>query len=522
MPSSSPSFRFLTFIFLVGFASLVGQFVYNRLIFFYVANSEYAAASIISLHLLGLLLGGIAAARLNMSLHILTLCALATSVFSYGIGWKIGVEGIGLIGTLIVIVIFSALNAFFSGWILVHLVKYYERLKTDPSSIIVSDSAGSVLGALMAGFIFVPRYGVEATFLILLVLQALALLSLREKPPVKAMAAFAVFTVVICGTAFGYLYTHKDDANRLLRARGFPLAAMKASETELLFTAQSQYGVINVTKPAKPDGGPEQILSIDSRVLCGSPPTGLMKEDPNYLPSEWAMGEVAAQWVQNPHAHIGIIGLGCGVTLATVLNRTSRNNSVETIEINREMPQATRLFEPMLKISIDDPRHTLTIEDGFRFFQERNKPGEPYDAVLMDIAWMQNMNSTHLYSKEMFEHVKRNLTPDGFFAVWSEEMNPFSEVSKIMFKTLKSVFPVVKAQQEPDGCIVFYVTADPAGEGRLDLLLRPESTLLNKWLNAATEDTPINELDNLVMNQRKFTWFGDSTFDRLFEKYNYR
>lgn len=43
----------ILYAFLVGLVSLGLQFVFNRLIFFYIVNTDYATVSVISLHLIG-------------------------------------------------------------------------------------------------------------------------------------------------------------------------------------------------------------------------------------------------------------------------------------------------------------------------------------------------------------------------------------------------------------------------------------------------------------------------------------
>lgn len=117
------------------------------------------------------------------------------------------------------------------------------------------------------------------------------------------------------------------------------------------------------------------------------------------------------------------------------------------------------------------------------------------------------------------ENVQKRLTPDGLFIIWSEEYDPFSEVSKIIFRTLQSVFPMVRAEQADDGAMLFYGAA-ANNTAQLDAMLKPESAHLNRWLGNSAASAPPNTLDDLAMNRAKFTWFGDSTFDRLFQKYS--
>jgi spermidine synthase len=182
--------------------------------------------------------------------------------------------------------------------------------------------------------------------------------------------------------------------------------------------------------------------------------------------------------------------------------------------INPDMPTAQRNFWPDLPHTPDDARASIHIEDSFRFFAER-KDQPLYDVVVIDLAWMQNMNATHLFSKEMYENIARNLHDDGVLAVWSEEGNPFSAVSLIMYRALREVFQHVVIDTT-SGVAVFYASKT---RGDLVNFLKPEAMQTNAWIAEIGMQAPVNRLDNLVMNRHKFSLFGDSNWERLFEKY---
>lgn len=116
---------------------------------------------------------------------------------------------------------------------------------------------------------------------------------------------------------------------------------------------------------------------------------------------------------------------------------------------------------------------------------------------------------------EMYRNMRANLAEDGVVAIWSEELNPFSSVSQIIYRTLKEVFPHVMVDVS-SGLVLFY-----ASPTRSDLpnYLSPESQRLSSWLAEASAWAPVNRLDNLVMNRHKFTVWGDSTWERIQAKY---
>lgn len=494
---------------LVGFWSLCGQFILNRIIFFYVANSEYAAASIISLHLLGFLLGSLAARCVHLSLPVLTAASLAVTVLAQMFLWTWGVAVFGLIATLCMALTFALLLAFFSGFLVVRLME--DRPPgTSPTPIIVADSAGSVLGAMVGGFILVPKFGLQASFALMMILQASALLLLTH----RQWKQFSVSAVAACLAGIlmfpGVLQSRTNEA--VLAVEGLPLQ-LKTDEFKLLSERRSPFGILSVL--SDPEGKRE--LRIDNRLLCG-----VFKESAaNTALSEWIVGQVPARLslsaVVAPYKpRIAVIGLGCGMTLAAVLEELPTDGVIiDMLELNPEMEETQKAFRDYLPHDPDDPRVNMIVRDGFAHFADL--PADRiYDAVVIDVAWMSNMNATHLFSKEMYENVAKHMTGRAVLGVWSEETSPFSQVSLILYRTLKSVFPEVRVDAS-HGVVLFYaakVSSPPLVEA-----LSEKSADLTRWVDEASLEAPINRLDDLAMNRHKFTLWGDSTFERVRERY---
>jgi spermidine synthase len=145
--------------------------------------------------------------------------------------------------------------------------------------------------------------------------------------------------------------------------------------------------------------------------------------------SEWKMGELPVRMLVPSSARtdlrVASIGLGCGVTLAALLETLSAGSRVEVIELNPMIPAAQKAFWPSLPKTPSDPRVALTIDDGFRHFAARGADAPKYDAVALDVAWMQNMNATHLFSLEMYRNIRRNLADDGVLRCGSRRPTRF-------------------------------------------------------------------------------------------------
>ncbi len=120
--------------------------------------------------------------------------------------------------------------------------------------------------------------------------------------------------------------------------------------------------------------------------------------------------------------------------MAAILDVAPKSVIVDVIEINPVMPAAQRHFDLALPYTQRDRRIHLFVRDGFRHFAKYEGPA--YDVVAIDVAWMQNMNATHLFSLETYRNIRRHLRDEGILGVWIEESSPFSPTSLIIYRTL--------------------------------------------------------------------------------------
>lgn len=482
------------FAFLVGFVSLGFQFVYNRLIFFYLTNSDYATATVISIYLLGFLIGsGVAKLKKThgkLSLPIITLAYLASAVISYGLNWVLGLDIMPVAALITSFVFFSLITAFCAGYSLLVLVQSAKAVNT-AAAIYIVDTIGSVLGAVVAGFIFIPQLGISLSFDILIALLALMLgvALLKEMPPRIAMAGVLAVTLLFAA-GYGYMRISGYTAGET-RVQGYPLP--QEQQEDLVKTLKTPYGVLSVFQVDK-----SMRLYIDAIILCSA-------DGSNYRDlSEWRVGELPAKLASGivPAPRGAVIGLGCGITLASTLENMPPQGQVEVIDINKGMPEMAALFSEYTGDVLNDPRVKITIEDGFNHFLKKHEA--PYDFVVLDVVWMQSANVTHLFSKEMFKNIKNSMPPHGVFSIWSDEDTWYSEVSQTMLKTMQKVYPYVWTQYY-GGMMLFFATSDEAVYRQAMETLSAEDKWRNHEVRIMASDSPVNTLDDLVISRQKFT-----------------
>lgn len=488
---------------LVGIWSLLGQFIFNRIIFFYIANSEYTAASIIGIHLAGFWIGTLLSRNRSFSIPILITLSFGATFLARLVSWQIGAAWLGLEFTVVSAVLSAMLMAVISGAIVVRLM---DQAKGQEKKIVIADSAGSVLGAFTGGFVLVPVFGLGVTFSAVLLLQCAALMISMANTGwhIKLLIALAVVMSVI--PVFG---PFRSENVSMAYVDQMPINTMSRGPVDVLFEERSPYGVVSVIGKKKP---PARVMYIDNRALCSTSPR---KEEQD---SEWAVGSSAVRMIPDKaqkDLRALTIGLGCGTTLAAVLSELDGGDTVDVVEINPAIVKGQKLFQSPERRGPDSNNVKIMIEDGFNYVA-RWKDQSRYDAIVIDLAWMHNMNATHLFSQEMYENAANYLAEGGMLAIWSEETNPFSPVSLIIYRTLKEAFRTVVVDTSTN-VMLFY--ANNSGEDLLGYMTE-DVQRTNKWIVEAARQSPINRLDNLVMNRFKFTSFGDSTWERLSDKYS--
>lgn len=491
--------------FAVGFWALAGQFIVNRIVFFYVANSEYTAASIITLHLTGFWIGAALSRRHLFSVHALVIATFALTALAELATWRLGAVVLGLPATVAAAALYGLALAALSGALVVRLMRHVDTALAQ--RVIIADTAGSVAGALLGGFFLLPVLGLHASFVALLCVQGFASICCASIEKTTARTVVAASMVLLVIVASLVAPTAPALAPGVLAVEGMPVDSKIDRTDEILFSERSPFGLVSVVR-----SGNDRRLNIDGRPLCMTGPKWANERAVD--PSAWAVGQWPTERAgRGEGARIANVGLGCGMTMAAILDAAANSAIVDVIEINPVMPAAQRLFDRALPYKQNDPRLRLILSDGFRHFAEYG--GQPYDVVAIDVAWMQNMNATHLFSLEMYRSIRRHLKPEGVLGVWIEESSPFSPTSLIIYKTLREVFPNVVADVTK-GAIVLY-----ASPSKADMIndLDPLSASASEWMSEASVLAPVNRLDDLVMNRTKFSAWGDSTWERLREKY---
>jgi len=139
-------------------------------------------------------------------------------------------------------------------------------------------------------------------------------------------------------------------------------------------------------------------------------------------------------------------GLGLGYTAVTALDdaRVASMTVVDALPAVIDWHQ--RHLLPVSARLVGDPRTRLELGDFFAWMRDDTAP--VYDAILLDVdhSPRHQLNPSHadLYTVEGLRRLAAHLTPDGVFALWSDD--PPDDAFMV---DLAAVFPGARAHEVP-------------------------------------------------------------------------
>jgi spermidine synthase len=145
----------------------------------------------------------------------------------------------------------------------------------------------------------------------------------------------------------------------------------------------------------------------------------------------------------NP-SRVLILGGGEGATLREVLRHPPVAQAV-MVDIDEELVDVCRRLLPTFhRGAFDDPRVELVFTDGRAWLAEQ--PDGSFDIIILDITEpLEEGPAGLLFTREMFELVRRKLAPRGLAAVQSGSANILGRLMPEINRTLRAVFPRVWA-----------------------------------------------------------------------------
>ena len=446
-PASAPSGRgvsaaarpALACLFAAGLCGMAYELVWLRILMPSFNNSEYGFASVIFVFLLGLGGGSLLAARSpGLDIEALGGLQLLAGLFAY-VGYRafelaelvqmrLGTMDPSTIRPVILAPLIEAVVvllplAVLQGMLLpaaVRLTATREDAGPAAGRLYFWNTVGGILGALAAGFWWIPALNVQNALFLTISLSAAAgagLIAwsargarLRWGAPALAAAALALMWGSFAGRhlpeeiLFSWLNRSPD---------GRPNPAPDA-RSGFLFYADDPEASVAVPAPA------------GRLIINGVGVTG-------YTNATKLLAHIPL--LRHPNAkRVLIICFGMGTTYRSAL---AHSVDVEVVDLVPSVFKTFRFFYPDAEARLADPRARRFVDDG-RNHLLRSREG--YDVIIVDPSPpLYAAGTVNLYSKDFFELARRHLRPGGILAVWLPEY-PEPDFKMVM-KSFVSALP---------------------------------------------------------------------------------
>jgi spermidine synthase len=295
--------------------------------------------------------------------------------------------------------------------------------------VYTANTIGAIAGALAGGFVLIPRLGLRGTFTaaaavaLATAIACLARLS-RRALAIGATAATAALVAAVLLPAWdrgllssgGYKYAPYiasggvADLDRILRAG------------TLEYYKEGAAGTVSVRTLTG-----TRSLAIDGKIDASNAGDMLTQRLLGLLPV----------LIHGRARAVAVIGLGSGVTTGSALVPGTAAR-VDVIEISPEVVEASRFFDPESGAVLTRPEVRLIVGDGrshLRLSSQR------YDVIISEPSnpWMAGVAS--LFTREFFEAARARLETDGILCQWAHTYDISAADLRSIVRTFGSVFP---------------------------------------------------------------------------------
>jgi spermidine synthase len=345
----------------------------------------------------------------------------------------------------------------------------------------VLNTVGSILGALLVGFVLLPGLGLRGSFASLVAANLLLGVALvRAATPGRAGRALAVAVA-----SFAALLALVP--SQLFRA------IFEERYGKLLLYREQVTDIVMVTQDAR---GGRLIRYGDGRGTAG---TLTVREDRSYA-------HLALLLHPEPKRVLNIC-FGVGNSLSSVSQYPVER--IDQVELSPGVVYAAPFFRATNRDVLADPRVVLTIEDGRNFLLASR---DRYDVIRLDPPELHTAGVVNLYTQEFFELARDHLAPGGIFSLWLNIAYTPEAETRMILRTLAEVFPHVSVWHGPWlYSWVFNASVEPRP---------PDLALLQRWfaeprVRADLASVPFRDpwhfLDHFVMAEDQVReWVGDA------------
>ncbi|MBU2551069.1 MAG: fused MFS/spermidine synthase [Proteobacteria bacterium] len=485
--TASPAFV-LPAAFLVGFAFLLMELVWYRMLGPLLGGSTYTFGLILAAALSGIGLGGAAYAfrapseRATLGAFALT-CALEACFMAvpYALGDRLAVMAallhplgqVGLGGQVIGWSLIAGLAVFpaalVSGYqfpLLIGLLGRGGRQVGRHTGLAYAwNTGGAILGSLAGGFLLMPWLTATGTWKGAIILLALlggvaALLALvwERRRAFLVLPAGVLACALVMLTAMGptAVWRHSPiGAGRVnlndMQRNGIQ-KWMNKVRRGMVWEADGREVSVGLT------GGDGLAFVINGKV------DGNARGD---AATQVMLGLVSAVLHPNPRTAM-VIGLGTGSSAGWLAEIPSIER-VDVAELEPDILEVARRCAPVNRNVLDNPKVNVIIADGREVLLTAK---DQYDLIVSEPSNPYRAGIASLYTLEFYQAVARCLAPGGMFSQWVQAYEVDTRTIRTIYATLSAVFPVVETWQTMTNDMLLVCSMKPRSPVASDLRRR--------------------------------------------------
>jgi spermidine synthase len=433
-----------------GFASLTLQVVWTRLLALVLGPTTYAFSLIVAVFIAGLAVGAAIAARFaarsRQPLAGLAMCialsvGLAAASAAFVDAGLLAIADIVARSTitfrevlvrqaLLALGLLAPMTVAFGAafpFAVAAATREDETVPTDLGLVYAVNTAGAIVGALVAGFVLIPSSGLHGTLRIVTVVGGLGSLAVLWSGRTSGRARIVTALVAASVLALGAFLPQWD---RLLLSSGaYKYAALlqgpdvrtALTAGELLYYREGANATVAVRKVAGTTS-----LAIDGKVDASNAGDMLTQRLLAHVPL----------LLHEAPRDVAILGLGSGVTLGSAL--THAITRADVLEISREVVDASGYFRNENHGALEDARTHLIVGDGRTHLMLTDRQ---YDVIVSEPSnpWMAGIAS--LFTREFFTAARERLRPGGVLCQWAHTYDISTRDLQSIVATFVSVFP---------------------------------------------------------------------------------
>ena len=287
----------------------------------------------------------------------------------------------------------------------------------------LANTSGATVGALLSGFVLIPRLGIEKTlFASVLGYGVIALLVMGPGGRYRRLVQPAAVALFAIGAAF------------------YPFGSMKGRFIPLVVERYQKGGARVLTVK---EGLTETVIYLRNSFRDRPLYHRLMTNGHSMSASTYRgrrYMKLYAYWALavNPKArHALLISYGIGTT-AKALVDTRQLESIDVVDISRDILALGGLAFPGAEPPLADPRVRVHVEDG-RFFLQTTD--ETFDLITAEPPPPRGAGITNLYSLEYFRLVHDRLREGGVVTYWLPVNQLWPSEAKAIMRGFCAAFP---------------------------------------------------------------------------------